>query len=103
LINCRTGFYLVRGKLGLFFTLAKKSCSSRGVEIGTSTARAERLLHHKVYLGAHCGPGLELGSKTATLAIFFSGGNRTSSTRARSSSVDTWTPSTSTARIAIPA
>jgi hypothetical protein len=76
LIDCRTGFYLVRGKLGLFFTLTRKPYSeSRGVAIGTPTARAERLLHRKVYLGPMCGPRLELLSKTAKLAIFFSGGN----------------------------
>ena len=76
LIECRTGFYLVRGKLGLFFTLANTPYSeSRGVAIGTSTARAERLLRRKVYLGAQCGPVLELRSKSARLAIFFAGGN----------------------------
>lgn len=76
LIDCRTAFYLVRGKLGLFFTLAKTSYSeSHGVAIGTSTARAERLLHRKVYLNPRCEPGLELRSKVAKLTIFFTGGN----------------------------
>jgi len=79
LINCRTGFYLVRGKLGLFFTLVRKPYSeSHGLRIGTPTARAERLLHRRIPLGPHCGPEVELQSKRARLAIFFSGGNSNS-------------------------
>jgi len=79
LIDCRTGFYLVRGKLGLFFALAHTHYSeSHGVAIGTATGRAEQLLHRKVYLGPHCGPWLELQSKKARLAIFFDGGNSNS-------------------------
>ena len=83
-VECRTAFYLVRGKLGLFFTLANTHYSeSHGVAIGTSTARAARLLRRRVYLGAHCGPVVQLQGKRARLAIFFVGGNSNSYTPGR--------------------
>ena len=73
LIDCRTAFYLVRGRLGLFFTRGRKpSWESDGVRIGTPTARAERLLHRKVYEG--CGTFVWLYGKRARLTVEFGGG-----------------------------
>jgi hypothetical protein len=71
LIPCRTAFYLVRGKLGLFFTREEAYSESHGVRIATPTARAERLLGRKVYVG--CEANLWLNSKRARLTIAFTG------------------------------
>ena len=74
LINCRTAFYLVGGKLGLFFTQGRRPLwKTHGVRIGTPTTRAERLLHRKVYEG--CGAYVFLHSKRARLTIEFAGGS----------------------------
>jgi hypothetical protein len=72
LIPCRTAFYVVRGKLGLFFTRGKPYSENHGVRIGMPTARAERLLRLKVYEG--CEANLGLRSKEASLTIAFTGG-----------------------------
>jgi hypothetical protein len=72
LIPCRTAFYVVRGRLGLFFTRGKLYSESHGVRIGMPTGRAERLLHLKVYEG--CEANLGLQSTKARLTIGFTGG-----------------------------
>ena len=72
LIPCRTAFYLVRGKLGLFFTRERPYSESRGVRVGMPTGKAERLLHLKVYEG--CEANLGLHGKKASLTIAFAGG-----------------------------
>ena len=72
LIDCRTAYYLVRGRLGLFFTQEKPYSESHGVRVGMPTARAERLLHRKVYEG--CGAYLFQDSKAASLTVEFAGG-----------------------------
>lgn len=71
-IECRTAFYLVRGKLGLFFTHDRRYVEGAGVRIGTSTTRAERILRRRVYSG--CGDYLRLDRRGVRLAVEFGGG-----------------------------
>jgi hypothetical protein len=71
LIPCQTAFYLVRGKLGLFFTRAKAYSESHGVRIGMPTERAERLLRRKVFVG--CEANVGQSSKSARLTVAFTG------------------------------
>lgn len=78
-IECRTAFYLVRGKLGFFFTHDRRYLDSAGVQIGTSTARAERLLHQKVYSG--CGNYIRLAARGVRLTVEFSDGKTRKTSR----------------------
>lgn len=72
LIDCGTAYYLVRGRLGLFSTRDKPYSESHGVRIGMPAARADRLLHRKVYEG--CGAYLFRDTRAASLTIEFAGG-----------------------------
>ncbi len=60
-------------KLGNFFTTSTRYSERRGVQIGMSTASAERLLHRLVYVG--CEENIHLGPARAGLTVGFVGGS----------------------------
>jgi hypothetical protein len=72
---CTTVFFvnLRTGKLGAAYTTSPRYTESHGVRIGTSTSRAERLLHRLVYAG--CEASVYLESRRAHLTIAFDGGH----------------------------
>lgn len=71
-VACRTSFYLVGGRLSLFITQDRRFAEVAGVRIGTSTGRAERLLHRKAFSG--CNDAIGLHSKQARLSLPLTGG-----------------------------
>jgi hypothetical protein len=72
--KCRTVFFVdVRsGKLEEFFTFEPRYVERHGVRIGTSSAKAERVLHRRLYYG--CDQAIRLSSRTGLLSVLFAGG-----------------------------
>jgi hypothetical protein len=72
---CKTVFYLdaAGGKLELFYTEDERYSNLYGVHVGTTTARAEALMHRLVIGG--CFDGLSVNTKTGFLVMWFEGGN----------------------------
>jgi hypothetical protein len=70
-VQCRTAFYLVRGRLSLFFTTDPRFAESAGVRIGTPTRQAERLLHRKAIAG--CVESIGLGGKRTSMVVSVDG------------------------------
>jgi hypothetical protein len=72
LIGCRTDFYLVDGRLSLFFTQDRRFVEAAGIRIGAPELRAERLLRQTAIYG--CAADLHVGNKRAWLTVALSGG-----------------------------
>lgn len=71
---CRTVFFIDArsGRLGAFYTDDLRYRESHGVRIGMGTAKAERLLRHRLHVG--CETAIHLRSLHATLTVAFTGG-----------------------------
>jgi hypothetical protein len=71
---CRTVFFvnLRTQRLGNFFTTSQRYRERHGIQVGTPTAVAERLLHHRVDSG--CSDVIFLGQPHTDLTIEFGGG-----------------------------
>jgi hypothetical protein len=72
LVPCRTSFYLVGGRLSLFFTQDRRFAEAAGVRIGTPTKQAESLLHRRAF--ASCTDAISLRNEHAWLTVSLGGG-----------------------------
>jgi hypothetical protein len=66
-IACQTAFYVVDGKLSLFFTYDPRFREATGLGVGTPTKRAELLLHRKAIAG--CTEAIGLPGKRTSLTV----------------------------------
>jgi hypothetical protein len=73
-VQCRTAFYLVRGRLSLFFTTDPRFADSAGVRIGTPTPQAERLLHRKAISG--CTDAIHFDGRATSMTVSLGSGGR---------------------------
>jgi hypothetical protein len=72
LVPCQTAFYLVDGKLSLFFTQDRRFAEAAGVRIGTPTKQAERLLRKRAL--AACTDAIGLQGEHSSMTVTLDGG-----------------------------